>query len=151
MSEKQQLLDELQKIYEGDAWHGNSLGEILSGITAAKAVARPIAGAHSIWEIALHIAAWNETFTERLSGGVRPEPIDGDFPFIPDTSDEAWRRTLQRVKASQEKLIEVVGNLDEESFSKQFANRDYSLSFFLHGIVRHVVYHSGQIAMLKKA
>ena len=151
MSEKEQLLDELQKVYRGDAWHGESLSEILSGISAAKAFAKPIPAAHSIWEISLHIAAWNETFTERLLGGVRPEPKDGDFPVIGDSSEKGWKDTLKRVETAQQKLIDAVKNLREEDFSKQFANRDFTLSFFLHGIVRHIVYHSGQIGVLKKA
>ena len=151
MSEKTQLVEELQKIYEGDAWHADNLRKILSDISADKAFAKPIAEAHSIWEIVLHVAAWNDTWVERLSGNLRLEPIDGDFPKIAERDEHAWQKTLQRLKASQENLIEVVRGLDEESFPKQFADRDYSLSSFLHGIVRHIVYHSGQIAILKKA
>jgi uncharacterized damage-inducible protein DinB len=148
-SEKSQLLDELQKIFAGDAWHADSLSKILSGVSADKAFAKPIAEAHSIWEIVLHIAAWNETFAERLSGKIRLEPIDGDFPRIAKTDEQAWQKTLERLNTSQESLLALIRSLDEESFPKQFADRDYSLSFFLHGIVRHIVYHSGQIALLK--
>jgi uncharacterized damage-inducible protein DinB len=150
-SEKTQLVDDLKRIYEGGAWHGDSLSEILQGISAKQAFAKPISTAHSIWEIALHIAAWNETFTARLQGENRTEPLDGDFPTIKETDEKAWKETLKRVKTSQQNLIEAAKKIDETALAKQFANRDFSLRFFLHGIARHVVYHSGQIALLKKA
>jgi uncharacterized damage-inducible protein DinB len=150
-SEKSQLVDDLRRIYEGDAWHGDSLSQILSGISAKRAYAKPIPDAHSIWEIALHIAAWNETFTARLQGEVRPEPLDGDFPAINETDEKNWQETLKRVQTSQQRLIEAAKKIDEGALPKQFAQRDFSLRFFLHGIARHIVYHSGQIAILKKA
>jgi uncharacterized damage-inducible protein DinB len=150
MSEKEQLLDELKRIYEGDAWHGDSLSEILSGITSGKALGKPIPAAHTIWELVLHITGWNETFSARLAGNVQVAPADGDFPTIADTSERAWQAALQRLRRSHEQLLELIRKQDEGSFSRQFADRDYTLSFFVHGIVRHIVYHSGQIAILKK-
>lgn len=150
MSEKRQILDELKRIYDGDAWHGESLQQILSGISADKAFAKPIAQVHSIWELVLHVSAWNETFTARLNGKSLLEPIDGDFPAITDRNEEAWQQALQRLRRSQKQLLEAISEQDEAGFSQQFADRDYTLSFFLHGIVRHIVYHSGQIGILKK-
>jgi len=150
MSEKEQLLDELRRIYEGDAWHGESLTEILAGITSDKAFAKPIPAAHSIWELVLHITSWNETFSARLAGNPVTEPVDGDFPAIAETGERSWQEALQKLRKSQERLVEAIGKQDEASFSNQFGDRDYTLSFFLHGVLRHIVYHSGQIAILKK-
>ena len=48
-------------------------------------------------------------------------------------------------------LIVAIRGIDEDSFAELVADRDYDLSSFLHGIVRHIVYHSGQIGLLKKA
>lgn len=151
MSEKEQLLDELHRIYDGDAWHGDNLQQILTGISADKAFAKPISDAHSIWELVLHIAGWNETFTARLAGKSQAEPLDGDFPAIVDRGEEAWQQALQRLRGSQEQLVKAVRKYDEANFPKQFADKDYTLSFFLHGVVRHIVYHSGQIGILKKS
>src|SRR5688572_18901538 len=116
MREKEQVLDELQRIYEGDAWHADSLREILAGVSSDKALAKPIPKAHSIWELVLHVTAWNETFTERLSGKLRLEPVDGDFPAIAEASEDAWQEALQRLKRSHEQLLEVIRKQDEEKF-----------------------------------
>lgn len=60
MSKSGQIADELRRAFYGEAWHGDSLFEILRGVTAAQAAARPITNAHSIWELVLHISAWME-------------------------------------------------------------------------------------------
>ena len=37
MTEIERILDQLQRAYEGNAWHGPSVREVLTGITAAQA------------------------------------------------------------------------------------------------------------------
>jgi hypothetical protein len=69
-SEAAGIADQLRRAFDGGAWHGDSLFEILKGVTAAQAAARPIQGAHTIWELVLHIAAWDGAVLRRL-GGVR--------------------------------------------------------------------------------
>ncbi len=66
MSEIENILDELRRIHDGDAWHGPALKESLSGVTAEQAAARPVAGAHSVWEIVRHVTDWENVFRRRL-------------------------------------------------------------------------------------
>ncbi len=62
MTEIARIIDELQREHDGDPWHGSPLQAILEGIDATRANARPIPGAHSVWELVLHMTAWkNET------------------------------------------------------------------------------------------
>ena len=56
MSQIANLLDELKRIHNGGAWHGPALREALAGVTAEQATMRPVPGAHSIWELVLHLA-----------------------------------------------------------------------------------------------
>ena len=62
------IVDELRRAFYGEAWHGDSLFEILRGVTAAQAAARPIKTAHSIWELVLHISAWDGAARRRMTG-----------------------------------------------------------------------------------
>ena len=57
MTEAIRLADQIRRAFEGSAWHGDSLLELLADVTAKTAAARPIKDAHSIWELLLHIAA----------------------------------------------------------------------------------------------
>ena len=42
------IADQLASTISGEAWYGDSLREILNGVTAAQAQARPLANVHSI-------------------------------------------------------------------------------------------------------
>jgi len=150
MSEIQTIIDELKNIHDGEAWHGPSLKEILSGVTARQAAAKQLANAHSIWELALHIAAWEDVFLRRLAGQTLEEPEEGDFPPVTDASEEAWRRALAGFDETHRSLVETVAGLTEERLRETVAGKDYTVEYMLHGIVRHHVYHAGQIALLKK-
>lgn len=150
MSEIQVIIDELKNIHDGEAWHGPSLKEILSGVTARQAAARPLATAHSIWELALHIAAWEDVFLGRLAGKALEEPEEGDFPPVTDASEEAWRQALTRFDETHRRLIETIAGLTDERLRETVAGKDYTVEYMLRGIVRHHVYHAGQIALLKK-
>jgi uncharacterized damage-inducible protein DinB len=150
MSEIQTIIDELKNIHDGEAWHGPSLKEILSGVSAEQAAAKPLANAHSVWELTLHIAAWEGVFMRRLAGLQMNEPEEGDFPAVTDTSEEAWRRTLNRFDERHLRLIETVATLTDERLSEIVPGKDYTVEYMLRGLVRHHVYHAGQIALLKK-
>lgn len=150
MSKKQEIIEELRAVYDGVAWHADSVTEILDGISAEHAVQRPIPDAHTVWEIVLHITGWNDVWAERLDGSNVLEPPAGDFPASGE-DDASWSRTLEDLERSHLNLIEKIGNVRDEDVPREFMNKGYPLGFFLDGIVRHMVYHSGQIGLLKKA
>ena len=151
MSELADKIEELKRIQEGEAWHGPALSELLSDVTAEQALAKPIPGAHSIWELVLHIIGWGNVFTRRLQGQPLTEPPEGDFPQIPDRSQEAWSETVQRLARSHSELVNTVATLSDSTVEENVEGKDYSLRFLINGAIRHHVYHSGQIALLKKS
>ena len=70
MTEVQRIREQFQRAFNGEAWHGPSVLKILDGVTAQQAAAHPIPGAHSIWELTLHIAAWENACRRRLEVGL---------------------------------------------------------------------------------
>ncbi len=150
MSEIQKTIDELKSIHDGEAWHGPSLKNILSGVTTTQAAARPLPEAHSIWELVLHIAAWEKVWLRRLAGQPVNEPEEGDFPPVPEVSEEAWQRTVAWLDETHRQLIETIAGLTSERLRETVIGEDYKVEYLLRGIVRHHVYHAGQIALLKK-
>jgi hypothetical protein len=56
MSTELDRLDaQLEGSLAGGAWHGPSVLEALQDVTAEVAYAHPVAAAHSIWELVLHL------------------------------------------------------------------------------------------------
>ena len=66
MTESVRLADQIRRAFEGNAWHGDSVLELLAGVDAKTAAAKPIKNAHSIWELLLHIAAWDDAVRRRI-------------------------------------------------------------------------------------
>ncbi len=95
MSEVRRIKSQLRRAYEGKAWHGPSLREILDGVTAEQAARKPLAQAHSIWELVLHISAWESAVLKGLEGEYTEEPDEGDWPAVEDTSDAVGRKRLR--------------------------------------------------------
>jgi uncharacterized damage-inducible protein DinB len=153
-TEIQATIDQLKNIHDGDAWHGPSLKEILTGVNAAQAAARPLPNAHSIWELVSHIGAWENVFLNRLAGRPIDEPEEGDFPPVTDASEEAWQTTLTKLDETHRRLIDTIAGLTDGQVTgatgATVAGKDYTVDHLLRGIVRHHVYHAGQIMLLKK-
>ncbi|HEX8384919.1 MAG TPA: DinB family protein [Rubricoccaceae bacterium] len=153
------LRDDLARAYDGDAWHGDPLLSVLGGIDALKAAARPVPGAHSVWEVVLHLAAWMEIGTRRVVARA-PVPMDpsDDWPPVPEPADAAaWAETLGRLSEAQRALLEAVDGLGESDVWAPLGPRDRSqgtggtVASLLTGLAQHAAYHGGQIALLRRA
>ncbi len=153
MSEVRRLRVLLRHTYRGPAWHGPALRELLDGVTAEAAAARPIAGVHSIWELVGHCTYWRRVAAGALAGGpVDPEPPDElNFPPVDDSGPQAWARALEALEESQTALVAGLKSFPDERLDEHVDGREFTFYFLLHGVIQHDLYHGGQIALLKKA
>ena len=151
MSETERILDQLKRAYKGGAWHGPSVQETLAGISAEMAAARPISSAHSIWEVVLHIAAWEAAVARRLEGDRAQLPSEEDWPPVIEMSEAAWSEAKQTLEQSHDSLVAAVSRLDETKLDQAILPEMSSIYVTLHGVIQHDLYHGGQIAILKKA
>lgn len=151
MTEVERITDQLHRAFVSEAWHGPAVEEILQDVTAQQAAARPVEGAHNIWELALHIAAWQRAGVRRL-GGDRAQLSDAEnFPAVTDTTEQAWEQTRKALRQSYEELSEAISRLDESRLDQPIVAGMSSVYVTLQGIVQHTLYHAGQMAILKKA
>lgn len=151
MSEIKRIADQLKRAYEGPAWHGPSVLEALAGITAAQAARRPIPDAHSIWEIVLHVATWNDTVRRRALGEKVDVSDAEDWPAVTATDEESWARAKTRLDAAHGALLDVLATLPESRLDEALVPGGSTGYIQFHGVVQHDLYHAGQIAVLKKA
>lgn len=151
MKETTRIGEQLRRAFEGDAWHGPSLTEILDGVTAIEASRRPFPRAHSIWEIVFHLSTWRRVVRERLEGEIITDlTADQDWPPMTDSTGPAWKIALQELHVGQGVLRDKILNLDDARLQDTVAGMDYSVYVMLHGVIQHDLYHAGQIALLKK-
>jgi uncharacterized damage-inducible protein DinB len=153
MSEAARIADQLRRAFDGEAWHGDSLLEILDVVTVARAAAHSIKNAHSIWELVLHIAAWDGAVLRRLSGVAVTLSDAQNFPPVTDARESAWRAALAEVRRVHEELVAAVAALPDSRLDEMVPGKEdahYTFYYMLQGVVQHELYHAGQIALLKK-
>jgi uncharacterized damage-inducible protein DinB len=145
------VADQLRRAFKGSAWHGPALIELLEDVDAMTAAARPLPNVHSIWELVLHIAAWDGAACRRLSGEKCQPSGPENFPPVPKPTERAWRKTVHQTKRTHDTLVKTVAGLRDSRLSDRVPGKRYDFYHMLHGIAQHELYHSGQIAILKKA
>ena len=151
MTELERIGEQLKRAFEGNSWHGPSVMEVLNEVSAQQAATRVFPAAHTIWELALHIGAWERACLTRL-GGERAELSDAeDWPAVTDTSEAAWQQCKSALKNGNRKLRDVVATLKEERLDEPILPGMPSVYVTIQGVVQHDLYHAGQIAILKKA
>lgn len=152
MTDGQRLAEAIERCVSGPVWHGPALADLIGDVDAGDAAARPIAGAHSIWELVLHMTAWAEIAATRLAPVRPPDPTpDMDWPPVADTSADAWRAAVEQLKDAHRELADEVRLLDDARLHQRLPGRDHTALVMLHGVIEHDAYHGGQVAVLKRA
>ena len=154
MSETARLADQIRRAFEGDAWHGDAVLELLADVDAKTAAAHPIKNAHSIWQLVMHIAAWDDAARRRTGGEAVELSDEQNFPPVTDTSEAGWRKAIEHAKRIHGKLVHAVAAFPDARLHEQVPGKTesyYNFFYLFSGIVQHELYHAGQIALLKKA
>jgi uncharacterized damage-inducible protein DinB len=153
MTRKEELLDTLRRSFDGDAWHGPAVLDTLSEVREAQALWQPPEGARTIWEIALHIAAWSNEVAQRLEGGKPGEPKEGDYP----KPKGSWPDAIATVRAARDRLVKVVAGLSDDDLNKLIGAEHnaalatgFTYAGSIEGLAQHNAYHAGQMRMVLK-
>ena len=148
-TETGRIADQLERAFNGDAWHGPPLRTLLDDVDAVTAAAHPAPGAHSIWELTVHAAFWLTVVRRRLAGEIVGE--SGDWQAVGDTSPSRWTETLGALDESHQQLLAAVRALSDVDLEQVVPSMGYTNYVMLHGVVQHNLYHAGQIALLLRA
>jgi uncharacterized damage-inducible protein DinB len=149
--ESVRIADQLRRAFKGSAWHGPALLELLEDVDAATAAAKPLAEVHSIWELVLHVAVWDDAASRRLNGQKYQPTGLANFPLAPQPTEAAWQKCIAETKRTHDALVKTVAALDDSRLRDRVPGKRYDFYHMLQGIAQHELYHAGQIAILKKA
>jgi len=146
----QNIIQQYRHVYEGTPWYGQAMMEKLSTITPQSAHKIVHIGWHSIAQLVWHMTAWREFVIRKLEG-------DEDFAIQLNTPSDwsertaPWADLLEHLQESQEKIITLLVLCPDEKLRETVPGKDYTFDYLLHGIIRHDVYHLGQIALIQKS
>lgn len=149
MTEGERIAEQHLRAYHGEAWHGPAVFELLEGVTAKQAAARPVKDGHTIWELVLHLTSWEKVVRSRFVG----EPIEAtdeiDWPQTASPTAADWKKALQSLHEESEALRIVLARTTDERLAEARPGGGtwYDLA---HGQIQHALYHAGQMALLKK-
>jgi uncharacterized damage-inducible protein DinB len=144
------LAARLNAVFAGEAWYGPALAQVLREVDAAGAAAHPWHGVHSAWEVVLHVTAWNKVVLRRMQGEAVELTHQQDWPPVVKFADSQWQADLLALRESHAALCEAVKAFRKTRLKENVPGTPYDFSFMLQGAADHIVYHAGQIALLKK-
>src|SRR5204862_6549005 len=132
----ERILDQLKRAYEGGAWHGPSVKELLH-VTAEQAHARPLANAHTIYELVRHIAGWEDVGRRRLQGDPAEVPISSpeDWPPAGDSTEAAWQQAKAALDRGHQALVEAIEHVDESRLNEPILEGKSRIYVTLHGVL----------------
>jgi len=158
MSEKDRIVDLSSRVMEGDPWHAGNIASLLADVTAAEAAARPIAGAHSIWQLVLHMTGWVEEVRLRVAGAPAGHPAMGDWPRVGPVGRARWEAARGALFTAYRALESDVARMTTRDLAlptnvpwNRATGEGMSRYLTIHGVIHHAAYHAGQIALLKRA
>ena len=142
----EQFIDRLNAIFDGDAVHGATLRRLLDDVSEEQA-RRRVGNAHSIFEIAVHVGTWMDEIARRLRGELIESTTVEDWS---DTTLRSWPKTIEELEHAQSRLLDAVARTSPEVLEQLVAGKKYTARAALETVINHNVYHTGQIALLKK-
>lgn len=144
-TEIQKLCDILRHSFEGNAWHGPAVMEVLS-VMDESIVTKKINTTHSILELVGHMTVWRTFVTQRLLDNESFEVTDEMNFSLP----ESWPKAINALRDSQEKLLHSLEQFPVERLTEVVPNLPFKFFTMINGIIHHDLYHLGQIVLIKR-
>ena len=151
--EIQYIIKSFESTLTGQPWFGRSVYAILGEVDESKAQIKPNETEHSLIELLWHMNTWAEFTLGSLENRSTEEmkAIETmDWRNI-DPNIHTWKKGMEQLKTIHSKIIELLKQKTDDNFLSGIVTiREYNYRFLLNGLIQHNIYHSGQIAYLKK-
>lgn len=141
----------LRIAFDGEPLHGPAFRDTLIDLTPAQAAAHPIEGAHSAWELALHVAARLRHVRLRLLGSTEPQARESEWPRPPAPDALAWQHAIEELEDAEKLLRELLIRTDAKRFTPGSDTFDGALLDEVVAALMHVAWHAGQVTLLRRA
>lgn len=145
-----QIAKHFREVHFGGNWTSVNLKETLNGISWQEAVTT-LYGLNSIAVLVFHMNYYVSMLLRVFEG----QALDGhdtlSFHLPPITSEEDWKRMIDKIFIDAEKFASLVEEIPEDKWGETFVQEKYGNYYRnIHGIIEHTHYHLGQITLIKK-
>ena len=140
---------QLQQLYEGGSWQGESYLEKLKAVDEQVAFAQPVSGNHSVAEILWHVIFWRTIILRRLGSEIEfSEKTKEEQNFLSPESlmKKGWGNLVDEFNQSQKELINLLKTRNDDFLDNKYQSHNFD--FLIEGIIHHDIYHLGQIGLV---
>ena len=149
---KGEIINQLEEIYSGRPWYGDSFTDIFNNISTDDAVRKPPTVSHSIVELIYHIITWRQFVIKQLQGDREfdvKQNDKNDWRELNYGDENLWKNALSEFDRTHRSLISELDNFNDNSLTELAPLRNYTYEFLLTGLIQHDMYHLGQISLIK--
>ncbi|GGD50871.1 hypothetical protein GCM10011514_13860 [Emticicia aquatilis] len=146
----EKIIDNLDTVFRGDAWHGPSVMEFLNSMPLDIVDVQKNFSKHTICQIVFHLTAWRKFVYEKLSDNVRYDLVDetDNYGREEDITKANWQNLVNNLKEAQETLMDKLAEFDDSILNRLVPGQDYDFYKLLTGLIQHDTYHLGMIWVL---
>jgi uncharacterized damage-inducible protein DinB len=144
------LEEQVRLAFEGEAWHGPSVLEAVAGVSADAAAAHPIPGAHSIWELVLHLTGTYRLVLQRIPGQSASLTPEQDWPAVGAPDSARWQQAVEELRRLNREVRLAIRAFNLDRLDETLAPGHTTAYMHFAGLLQHDAYHAGQIKLLRK-
>jgi len=150
MTTTSQIAKHLREVHFGGNWTFSNLRDTLKDVSWQQATTQ-IYSLNTIATLTFHVHYFVDAVIKVLEGGPLDSKDEYSFNHPPIHSEEDWQKMLSRIWTDAEKFAGLIEQLPESKLWENFTEEKYGNYYRnLHGIIEHMHYHLGQIAIIKK-
>jgi hypothetical protein len=148
--ELEKIIENLDTVFRGDAWHGPSVMEFINSMPLDEVDVKKPYSKHTICQIIFHLAAWRKFVYQKLNDNIHYDLIteEDNYGNEEQNSKTYWTQLVIDLKESQKLLLDKLEEFDDELLKKLVPGQDYDFYKLLTGLVQHDTYHLGMIWVL---
>jgi len=149
-AEVDRICGQIERAFSGDSWHGDNLSTILDRVDPTTVFDQPYSDGNCIWTLVGHLATWYDVAIKRLDGEAYDPPREKDFPTPKNLGVHQWETQRNYLRVQHERFLSRVKEMSDEDLDLKVSGVGYPAYILIHGVVQHLLYHAGQIAVVSK-
>jgi len=150
MNVLQQIAKQFRDVHFGGNWTAVNLKDVVADVTWREATTK-VGSLNTIVTLVYHTAYYVGAVKQVLRGEPLTAKDKYSFDHSPIQSAEDWQALLQKTWTEADEFARMIEEFPADRLGETFADEKYGNYYRnLTGIIEHMHYHLGQIAIIKK-